>query len=587
MKVYVPHGNQSIVLFEPTYGSETTALEKFPALLRSGNLFYCPNKQGLVKHLYHQVRDHITKKIQIDATLSKYLSDPISLDKLPDQFTYHTNPLAHQELALRYAYTFKNVGLLLEPGLGKTKVVCDLIQVLGYRRNLVICPKPLLQVWSKEIDKHRPELSKYIVSSTDWSKEEKHIEGSQVVIINYDKCVYLEPELLKLKFELLAIDEGLISNLNTNRTQSILELGKHAKSKIIMSGTLVNNSPLDLFAPLKFLEPSLLGTSVTRFKSRYTVPAKFNKNVILGFRYTNEIRKALEACCLVMTKSEWLPDLPAKVFHEIEVNLSPAQKQVYEDLSRNWIAILPGESTELEIEIDNPLPLLSKLTQICNGFLYLTKGETTADNDIPGLGAKPNRARMPRKIYEFQDNPKIQKLIELIQPKGRIHGKRAVIWFNMEYEKILLERALTKHRYRFITISGGEKNAVGKVDEFNNDSSIPYLLCQAKTLNYGVTVLGHKNESSYDSDEENDEEILPQFSTEVSDQIFYSLGFSLQLFLQQQDRIHRIGQTKECNYWILQTNSSVERKISRRLQEKLAVNKALLIDFVKSAKIES
>lgn len=166
---------------------------------------------------------------------------------------------------------------------------------------------------------------------------------------------------------------------------------------------------------------------------------------------------------------------------------------------------------------------------------------------------------------------------------GTLEGRRAIIWFNMGHERVLIEKALTGAGLRYLVIAGGEKHVGDKVNEFNRDETIPYLVCQAKTINYGVTVMGHTKEG--DEEEGEDTPGVPSFSTTVSDEIFFSLGFSLELFLQQQDRIHRIGQTRECHYWLLLTNTSVERKVSTRLEQKLACNRQLLEDIARTAEM--
>lgn len=577
-----PALDKDLVLYVPETSSEATKMEKFPGLLRSSGVFFSPAKQHIVSNLINRLRDQkIT--IKCSNTLTPLISDEIELKKLPEDFSFFTKPLPHQELSLRICYTFGNAGLLLAPGLGKTKVIYDLIKLQKYNKSLVVCPKPLLFVWKEEVLKHRPELSVYVIQSTDWEKERAGVESNQVVVINYDKCVSFKDRLSSLKFDFMAVDEGLIKNLHTERTKAIFEISASNKNmhKVVMSGTLVNNSTLDIFSPLKLLEPSLLGTSITRFKNHFCIPAKFNKNVILGFRHEDQARSALQACCVVMTKEEWLKDLPGKKFHHLECNLTDEQREVYNSLASNWISFLPGTDKCVEIEVDNPLPLLSKLNQIANGFIYLSAA--TADENVPGLEVSKKIAKkVKREIFEFDKNPKIAKLETLLGPQGLLEGRRSIIWFNMSHELTMLKACLERLGYPHLVVAGGEKHIGAIVQEFNSNRNIPYLLCQAKTINYGVTIMGH----SSDEGAEEDNEVVPAFSSEVSDEIFFSIGFSLELFLQQQDRIHRIGQTKECNYWILVTNSSVERKVVTRLEEKLECNRRILTDLAKSASIE-
>ena len=349
------------VLFEPETSTERKKMEEFPGLLRQGTSFFSTRKQSVVNNLVKR----LGLPVRATKDLVGLVDDEISLKKLPSDFTFFTPPLLHQEIALRFLHTVGSAGLLLEPGLGKTKVILDFIYLRGFTKSLIVCPKPLLFVWEEEVVKHRPELSLYVVKTTNWEKEVDKVSAAQVVVINYDKCVSFEKELKARKFDFVGVDEGLIKNIHTARTKAIFSVAEHARSKVIMSGTLVNNSPIDIFSPVKFVEPSLLGTSITRFKTRFCVPAKFNKNVIVAYRHQDEVKSALQACCVIMTKAEWLKNLPGKVFHEVEVTLPDQQREFYNSLSANWIAKIPG--TEEYLEMDNPLPMLSKLTQYVMG----------------------------------------------------------------------------------------------------------------------------------------------------------------------------------------------------------------------------
>lgn len=571
--------NLSFIIFDPENLKERKILEDFPGLLREGLYFFSPNKHHLVYNLYTRIRKKI-KDIKYTPLVKSILEIKPDLSELPDDFIFHTEPLPHQLLALKFAYSLENIGLLLEPGLGKTKVVLDYIFLKKFRLSIIVCPKPLRFVWEHETKKHRPELKTYVIKTTDWEKELFSINSGKfnVVVVNYDKAVTLLDQLKDLKAEFLGLDEGLIKNHASDRTKALTTLSKGIGSRMIMSGTLVNNSPIDVFSPIRFIEPSLIGSGITRFKSRYAISAKFNKNVIVGFKDIPEIKSILQACSIVMTKEEWLKDLPPKTFHNILVQMSDLQREYYQKLSSNYLLQIPEKG--IEIEVDNPLTLLNKLTQISNGFMYYQDNEDESLRELYGKSEKSKKKAADRKVDIFYEQPKIEALYSLINDKDKLANRRSIIWFNMSAECFILESALKKWGIKFLTIKGGEKDVGGKVELFNSDPTYRFLVCQAKTINYGVTIMGT---SEVEKDDDMDD-IMPEFDQLVSDEIFYSTNFSLEIFLQQQDRIHRIGQTRECNYWILVTNSSIERKIVDRLEKKLICSKEILVDILNSEK---
>jgi SNF2 family DNA or RNA helicase len=759
----------SQVLFVPEDLKERKIMDAFPGMLRHGLSFYCPNKPNVVYNLYQRLRRKV-KRINYTPAIKAMIEGDIEIKEIPEWFKFHTKPLRHQRIALRFAYTFGCFMNLSEPGLGKTKVTLDYIWLVQAKKSLIVCPKALRFVWEEERARHRPELSIYVVETTDWEKELPGAMAADVVVVNYDKAVTLEAALKALKFEFIAVDEGLIKDPKTDRTQALTRLRNGIKYRSVMSGTLVNNSPLDVFSPLRFTEPSLVGESYAKFRDTYAVMVEKRETKIkflVGYRNIPEVKEILNCCGIIMTKAEWLKWLPPKKFIHKYVQMDDVQRDYYHKLASNYILQIPEES--IEIEVDNALSVLCKLNQISNGFIYYKENIEETLDDLYGTEGK-SRRKVDRKTFVFKEQPKAKALLQLIQSdefkngddriylpppddgadrpdqsypasdvatpvsnlgrdddcsgnesttgrrsyipttdaerrddrtnpsrdensdesclerlserssgsddaaahelcglsdRGKLYvdppnpsskdesgdgsdrsqscvtcgarygsgndntsipevsneiadttspdtgrlrssseitdrtiqladrlgsqpnsagqpgrtsrrkNRRAIIWYNLAAEKGIIESVLTDAGLPFLTIAGGTKGIGSIVGRFNKDPSIQFLLCQAKTINYGVTIMGTKEEDLEDG-------IVPAFDPQVSDEIFYSLNFSLEVFLQQQDRIHRIGQTRECRYWLILTNSKIERNIAERLEEKLLCNKEILVDIMTS-----
>ena len=557
--------NKEVVVFKAEDSKELRILESFPGFLKDGLNFYAPGKPRVVANLFARISKVIKPvNIKFTAEVKKMVENAIQLPDLPADFTFFTKPLPHQLQALRFMYQQGSCGLLLDPGLGKTKIILDYIHLMSFKKALIVCPKPLLYVWEVEVAKHRPEISLYIVKSTDWESEREEIDKAQVVVVNYNKAVTLEEQLKGLGLQFIALDEGLIKNYDTDRTKSLTRLGKRVPYKCVMSGTLINNSPLDCFSPIRFVEPASVGEGVTKFKDRYATVSRHNRNIILGYRDMPEIKSIIDATCIVMRKEEWLKDLPKKHFHLLKCALEGEALQCYNSLVSNWIF----ESDGVLYEFDNALSRLGKLLQIANGFSYITEEDPIEELEE----ISPSKKSKKRKTKFFENPPKIKEFLSLIEGRDKLDNRRAIVWFNFQAELEMLEACLKKEGLSFITIKGGDKDIGTKIKMFNEDPSIRFLLGQAKTINYGATILGKESEEG---------DILSEYSTTISDQVFFSLNFSLEVFMQQQDRIHRIGQTKECHYWIIITNSCIESKIYKAMEDKVFVNRSLLVDFSK------
>lgn len=573
---------KSHVLFLHENSKEATALRDFPAFEKIENFYTCPSSLPIVFNLVNRVKFYF-KNVKISPEVETWLETDFKLRTLPESFKFFTKPLDFQEIALRFIYTHGSAGLLLDPGMGKSKIVLDYIVLKGFKRSVIVCPAALLFVWEDEIQKHRPDLTGYVVKSTNWEDELPGILKADVVIINYNKMVILKHRLKELKADFFHLDEFLIKDRTTSRSLSALEIGKGIPYRCGGSGTLINNTPLDAFNPIRFLQPSLTGWNFMNFMAKFTITKQARmpegavgkpRTVVVGYKGKNEIRSMLSTCCIVMTKEEWLK-LPPKHFHDIYVPLSPEQEEVYESLSKNYYAEIGGR----EVLIDNPLVMLSKLYQIAQGFIYVAKEEPEELllNELLCEETK-KKAYKPKPVdwVFFKEQPKIKALRALLTET--LLGKKAIIWFNLNAELKLIEELLKQLGHEYLVIKGGEKKIGEKVRQFNKSTTIPWLVCQSKSVNYGITVLG----SSREALEEEGVEIMPDLDPSVCNQIFYSINFSLEVFLQQQDRIHRLGQVHDCHYYRLFSICPVEHKLKKAIEDKVTLKEEMLIDFAKS-----
>lgn len=562
------------IIFKHETAIEYKWLAKFPAFTKTSSSIGIYNVIPAILPIAHNVIERIKtqKKPTLSPDLKAWLEQPFKLAQIPASFKYHTSPKDFQEIALRFLLTLESAGILLDPGMGKSKVVLDYIFLKRFKRSIIVCPMALLFVWEDEIAKHRPELTYHTVTSTDWEEEQPKILIADVTIINYSKVSILKHRLKETHFDFIHVDEFLIKDPSTNRTKDLTEISRGIAFRAGGSGTLINNSPLDAFSPIRFLQPSLVGFNYTNFLSKYTVQKKLTRNgreqnCIVATRGDLEVKSILESCCIVMTKEEWLK-LPPKKFVDIQVTMTDEQRQVYFGLQSNYYAQFKGR----DLKVDNPLVMLSKLYQIANGFLYFNEEDPDeVANELLAGDKKPKKKTKRDTVY-FDESPKIPALETLLTQT--LLGKKAIIWFNMEGELVQIEALLRRLNHNYLVIKGGEKDIGGKVRTFNRSTTIQWAVCQAKSVNYGITVLGSKKEDL----EKEGIQVFPDLDPSVCNEVFFSMNFSLEVFSQQQDRIHRLGQENECTYYRLFTNSPVEKKIKKAIENKLSMRETMLVD---------
>lgn len=625
--------DQRYIEFRPADAVERNLLDHFPAFIRKGGRRLVPAKPHIIQSVISRLKKVYKKPIKTESKeIVDCIREALKLKEIPSDFTYYTRPLEHQEIALRYLYTVGSGGLLLDPGLGKTKVVLDFIALMGFSKSLIVCPKALLFVWEDEQKTHRPDKSIYVIESTSWgeriqgaqkrkikweedmlSQEEgsdeykrarinynkalkdleelpkaqaadmQRAKDADILVVNYDKVAngldYLQRNF---KFDFISLDEGLIKSHDSKRTEAVTKLGMRTPYRCIMSGTLINNTALDAFSPIRFIEPALVGTGYGRFVNKFAkrIDLKDGRSFIAGVSKDNieEIRTILESCSIVMRKEEWLKNLPGKNFHVITSEMTEEQEQVYAKLVANYITEFQGKT----VSVENPLSLMAKVSQITNGFLYVydeVKDEDDYLADLFGLqdDDKP-KTKGPRETLYFGQQPKLKSLVDLVT--GPLRQRKAIVWYNCTAEFELISQTFKNMGIKFLSIRGGSKTTGEVVRTFNQSDEYQFLICQAKAVNYGITVLG-KNPEALDADIDG---LMPEIDTRVYTHIFYSLNYSLEVFLQQQDRSHRIGQTVPVDYYMLLSNCYADQAIYDALSTKMEIREATLIDISRRLK---
>jgi hypothetical protein len=178
-------------------------------------------------------------------------------------------------------------------GIGKTKMVIDAIQTYPLQCTLILCPSSVVPVWPKEFEKYLCDESIHVLplwkeSIQKRTKQAEHAYSAAkrnnqkvAIIINYEGA-WREPFAtwaLCNPWDLIVLDEAQRIKEARGKQSSFCEkLRDISKHVVGLSGTPMPHSPLDIFAQFRAIDPSIYGTSLTRFKSRYestyfTLPA--------------------------------------------------------------------------------------------------------------------------------------------------------------------------------------------------------------------------------------------------------------------------------------------------------------------------
>jgi non-specific serine/threonine protein kinase len=176
---------------------------------------------------------------------------------------------------LNYLSEVKWGGILADDmGLGKTVQALSFMQHYknehGKLQAMVVCPTTLIYNWENEIKKFTPKLSYCIHHGATRSRDKEKFANSDVIITTYGTLRSDIKLLVTIELDYLLLDESqAIKNPLSKVTRAASLL--HAKNRLCMSGTPLQNNTFDIFAQMNFLNPGMLG-SMEFFRQEFAIP---------------------------------------------------------------------------------------------------------------------------------------------------------------------------------------------------------------------------------------------------------------------------------------------------------------------------
>jgi SNF2 family DNA or RNA helicase len=462
-------------------------------------------------------------------------------------YKFKTKPYAHQLTALEKSWDKTEYGYFMEMGTGKSKVLVDNMAMLYDKGRingaLIIAPKGVYNNWfSQEIPTHlashiQPTMVLWTALTSKTKDKEYqslfktghdlHILIMNVEALSTKKGLEFATKFISCHETMLAIDESTtIKNPTAKRTKSILQLGKQAKYRRILTGSPVTKSPLDLYTQCGFLDSFLLGfDSFYAFRNRYAnmIDKNFGGRrvqLIGSYKRLDELAEKLKIFSYRVLKEDCL-DLPEKVYIRREVDLTEEQLKAYSTMKSAALALLNGKMATAP----HVLTQMMRLHQITCGHLRNDDGTIT---DIK--------------------NNRIKELVNLLE---EVEGK-VIIWANYVHD--------IKHIVKTISDEFGEDSIVQyygavssedrqkAIEKFQNpDSKARFFIGNPQTGGYGITL------------------------TAANTVVYYSNGYDLEKRLQSEDRAHRIGQTKSVTYVDFIAPKTVDEKIVKALRSKMNI----------------
>lgn len=424
-----------------------------------------------------------------------------------------------------------------EMGVGKTLIALAKLRILYNLRLieniLVVCPLSVLETWSSEIEKHTTFTYTKLTGSLENKVKLLH-NNTPIFLISYDSIPgrkktlgILFGALIAKGIDFIILDEATyIKNYNALRTQTLTKLCDIVGRTLFLSGTPIANKPEDVITVYRAMDGGN-----TFGKNFFSARNRYFENHGYGFPdwhlrkdKEEEFRNRLFLNATRILKSECL-DLPDKIFTERYADLTAEQTALYVPVAQEILHELRLPAGRVKIQ--NTLVKLAKLSQIANGFIYTDKD-----------------------VQSFVSNPKLELLQEVIHEVPE--GEKIIVFAKWRQDLANIERILTDNGMHFVSISGSTHDRSTPINSFNKVDNVKVLVSQITAGAYGLNLVA----ANY--------------------MIYYSMGFSINEWLQSQDRIHRIGQTKNCVYISLLCRNTVDSYIYKSLKEGVEISKSLI-----------
>jgi SNF2 family DNA or RNA helicase len=450
-------------------------------------------------------------------------------------------PYRHQteaaDFAMKLLADAGGAALLMEMGTGKTITA---VAIAGELRNqgriqrlLVVAPLSILGVWKDEFAKFAAfDYALAVLEGTASQKADtiRHMTGTalQVLVVNYESAWRLEAELAKWRPDMIICDEGhKIKSHGIAASKALHRLGAKAKHRLLLTGTVITNKPLDVFSQYKFADPRIYGPSFYLFRNRYFDMTGYGQHTpVMKRSMEAEFTKRLHSIAFRATKAECL-DLPETTDIVQHVDLEPTAMRIYRQLVRDSYAEL-GKG---EITVTNVLTRILWLSQLTGGFLG-------------GDGSTRPEQISAAKLDALSD----------IVDSTESDGQKLVVIARFVPEIHAIGKLLSKKGIRYAQVSGEVRDRDAQVAAFQNDAEVTVFIGQIATAGMGITL------------------------TAASTMVFYSMDYSMSNYEQTRARIHRVGQHRPCTYIHLIARDTVDEKVLQALRDKANLAKALVDD---------
>jgi SNF2 family DNA or RNA helicase len=429
-----------------------------------------------------------------------------------------TELLPYQLDGIAFAVGTGRAVLADDMGLGKTIQGIGVAELLareaGISKVLVVCPASVKSQWRLEMIRFS-DRSHQVVLGSARERAAQYDRPCFFTICNYEQVLRDLLAIERVKWDFIILDEGQrIKNWEAKTSRVIKAL--KSPFALVLSGTPLENRLDELYSVVEFIDERRLGPAF-RFYNRYRVVDE--KGKVLGYKHLDELRERLKPVLLRRTRKMVMSELPQRTT-EIK-RIPPTGEQL--DLHNAQMRIIRTIISKRYIsEMD--LLRLQKALLICR---MAANSTFLVDKVPPGYSSK---------LVEFENL--IDQLIE--------EEDRKIVLFS-EWTTMLglIEPLLEKRKAGYVRLDGSipQKKRQGLIHEFQRNPDCKLFI----TTNAGAIGLN-----------------LQAANTVIN----VDLPWNPAVLEQRISRVHRMGQKRPVQAFLLVTEETLEEKLLGTLSAK-------------------
>ena len=388
--------------------------------------------------------------------------------------------------------------------------------------SLLVLPTSLVFNWMSEAGKFTPDLRVLAYTGTYRDKNADTFADYDVVLTSYG-IVRLDTDLLAgYKFDYVILDESqAIKNPSSTTSQAVRQL--RSKHRLILTGTPVENSTMDLWSQMSFINPGLLGTQAF-FRKEFLKPIEKHQDE----GRTRRLHALIKPFILRRHKAQVAKELPEKTEQLSYCSMTEEQAQAYEETKSFY-------RNKILRNLDEHGPASTQ-------FLLL--------QGLTRLRQIANHPRLADETYTHESG-KLREVLRMIR-NVVAEGHKVLVFSQFVQHLALVRAALDERQLAYAYLDGATRDRPGEVARFQETESLKIFLISLKAGGIGLNLT-------------------------AADYVFIlDPWWNPAVEAQAVDRAHRIGQQRPVFTYKFITQGTVEEKILALQKRKLALVSELI-----------